>query len=381
MRIAFALLAIVILLQAVYAWTNYTAVYVAKQVLISDYPHCGDYIEDGVLGVIASEKVDAILGEPANMHCDTLACPAFDPKYCQTGPKSCRSEAIAGEMKTQAKGMCDCVQAKQLAKAITYFISKYNPMNLMVRESAACRNGFDSAVENALKSKNKSWSISYTCDAPNRTFTLTSEKFNEIILGAKSFAFAEAFVGANPWYCYTLGGGHWESNNEDGGQAPAKKAGDLCARDDECQSGNCNNNVCCAEGKVCCLVPGLAGYPCSEGERCSNEYDCRQIMLGDGEACISNGECLSGNCKPGSRSAMKKYCCQQGNEYCCATDNDCLAGERCEMHVCVTTITENSTENNESTTQDEVPKKLLWCLPAILLAFLAAVGYVVMQRS
>ncbi|MEM0438072.1 MAG: hypothetical protein QXU54_02110 [Candidatus Micrarchaeia archaeon] len=381
MRTALAILALIIVLQMAYAWTNYTAVYVAKQVLLQDYPHCGDYIEEGVLEVIASEKADAALGEPVNMHCDTLTCPAFDPNYCQTGPKSCKSEVTAGEMKTRAKGMCDCAQAKQLAKAVTYFISKYNPMNLMVRESAACRNGFDGAVENAVRSGNKSWSVSYACDAPNRTFTFTSEKFNEMVFGAKSFAFAEAFAGTSPWYCYTLGGGHWSDNNSGGGQAAAKKAGELCARDDECQSGNCNNNVCCTEGEVCCPVPGLAGYPCSEGERCSDEYACRQIILGDGEVCNSNSECLSGNCKAGSRSALKRYCCAQGNEYCCANDNDCLASERCEQHACVSIIAETGTENNEGTPEEEISQKLLWCLPVILLAFLAAVGYVVMQRS
>ncbi|MGC9057818.1 MAG: hypothetical protein ACP5H8_01940 [Candidatus Micrarchaeia archaeon] len=353
----------------VWGWSNYTTVYIAKAVLLESYPRCAEYIERGALTPIKNEAVDPILGEPINMHCDTLTCPAFDPNYCQTGLKSCASEVKSGEVKSEARPLCDCEQAEKLAEAITYFIAKYSPMNLMIRESKECREGFENAVEEAIKSGNTSWSIAYKCDMPDREFTFTSKKVNEIIDGAKSFAFAEAFAGTQKWYCYTLGGeivnGSLVIDNETEG---LKEDGALCSSGLECMSGHCDNNVCCADGKVCCPVPGVKGYPCKLGEVCNDKYTCEKIQLGMGEKCSYNEDCSSGNCRPGTRSVINKYCCANGNEYCCASDDDCLEGEVCNQSTCMPIPVEGQNQTNGGLTQEEIEEiKRETCIPIVIL--------------
>ncbi len=356
-----------------FGWTNYTNQYVAKQVLLESYPQCIDQIKEGVLLPIANEPYDEVLGEPANLHCDTLMCPAFDPNYCTTESKTCASESKAGEVKSSAKGLCNCEQAKKLSEAITYFISKYNPMNLMINEK--CGDEFDQAVEDAVKSGNETWSVEFQCSAPNRVFEYNSKKFNEMITSAASFAFAEAFSGSSPWFCYTLGASaHDEENGE---EAVLKPDGAFCAKSSDCESGYCNNNVCCS-GDVCCPVPGVKGYPCENGEVCSDKYTCIQVNLLNGAKCDDDAECISGNCKPGTKSSINRFCCAAGNEFCCASDDDCLSYEKCESNTCIEIKQEIEPEINESalTPEEQEEIKRETCISLSIIIFIAGSLYI-----
>lgn len=373
----FALL--VILLSLGFSWTNYTNQYVAEQVLLQSYPQCMDEIREGALRPIINEPYDEVLGEPENMHCDTLTCPAFDPNYCQTGPKSCKSESRAGNVKSEAKELCDCEQAAKLSEAITYFISKYDPMNLMINEQ--CGDEFDQAVEDAIRSGDEMWSVNFQCSAPNRVFEYDSKKFDEMIYSASSFAFAEAFSGSNPWFCYNIGPSP-HTENESSQENELKKNGEFCSASSDCESGFCNNNVCCSSD-VCCPVPGVKGYPCEEGEVCSDEYTCSPINLMNGIECDYDAECLSNNCKPGTKSSVNKYCCQKGNEYCCASNSDCLANEECMDNVCVTVESEegNETINNTGLTEEQKEEIEKETCVSLSIVMLIAGGLYVWKRS
>ena len=357
-----------------FAWTEYTNVIVAKLVLLNSYPMCAAQIEEGAAAPLKEEVVDPILGEPVNMHCDTLACPAYDPRYCQMNAKTCPSETVAGEIKSSAKTECDCDQARTLAKAITYYIAKYDPMNLMINEK--CHTEFDQAVEDAMRNGGSEWNVNFECSAPNKTFTFNSKKFDEMVAGTKSFAFAEAYSGSHPWFCYTLGK---PSEN----QGKLKGIGDICTKNEECMSGHCNNNVCC-NAEVCCPVPGIKGFPCNQGEKCNSEYTCEPVNAKNGERCDYDEECMSGNCRPGSATFANKYCCESGKDHCCATGADCLSNEECRNNVCVEKLFVPKNETNATTNGTAKPEGgLCPSIAVLLMSFggLAILGSKLVGRS
>ncbi|MEM3364510.1 MAG: hypothetical protein QXS93_03305 [Candidatus Micrarchaeia archaeon] len=340
-----------------FAWTEYTSATVAKLVLLESYPECAAQIEEGAILPYKEEQVDPVLKEPVNFHCDTLTCPAFDPKYCQTSVKTCQSETMAGKMKNYAKKACNCEQAKLLAQAITYYIAKYNPMNLMVNEE--CRDEFNNELEKAIRSGQPQWEVRFQCNAPNREFVFTSQRYNEMLYNARTFAFAEAYSGSQPWFCYTLG------KPGNGAGSGLKNTGALCAKNSECKSGRCSNNVCC-DADICCPVPGVKGYPCGQGEKCSSDYTCVPVNARNGEKCDYNEECQSGNCRPGSGASVStRYCCGAGNEFCCASNSDCASGHECKNYACVAKPFVPQSNN----TPGEEEQKSQGCLPiAVLLA-------------
>lgn len=344
-----------------FAWTDYTNVVVAKLVLLDSYPRCAAQIEEGALAPLRNEVPDAELGEAANLHCDTLTCPAYDPKYCVTANKTCMSETMAGKVKSYAKGECNCEQAKRLAEAITYYIAKYDPMHLMIREK--CHEEFNNEVEKAIRSGAPAWEVKFKCTAPSREFVFSSQKYGEMLYGAKTFAFAEAYSGTQPWFCYNLG--------QPGTDGALKRVGALCSKNAECESGKCSNNVCC-NAEVCCPSPGVKGFPCNRGERCNSEYTCELISAGNGETCTYDEECASGNCKAGSGgTTSRKYCCSAGNSYCCVSDSDCATDEECKGNVCKQKLFIPTNNTTQAGNGEEKPPAT-GCLPFIVL--LAAFG-------
>ena len=323
MKLYLGLLLLIIALGITNAWTQETSVYIAKQVLIEKYPGCALEIEQGVKNVYNTEKTDMFLGEPENMHCDTMQCLAFSPLYCKTQNKTCQSESKSGSVKTEAQELCDCDQAEKLSEAVTYFISKYNPFNVMVNESAQCKNDFNNAVNFHIKNETN-WNIEIQCDSPNIKLTFDKKRFDEIITNAKSFAFGNAFAGTNPWYCYTL-----DINNETE-QNQLKNNGELCVSNTECESDYCNNRVCCAGG-LCCPNPEVKGYPCMQGQKCNNQYICEYLEYSSGNKCQYSEECSSGNCAY-NMIGDNAYCTSQGESYGCLNNNDCLSGYECKSY-------------------------------------------------
>jgi len=342
MKIYLGLFILFIVLGTVNAWAPETSVYVAKQVLIDKYPGCALKIQEGVMEIYNEEIVDEFLGEPLNLHCDTMQCLAFSPLYCKTQDKSCPSESKAGNVKTDAQKLCDCEQAKELAKAITYFIAKYNPMNVMVNESTQCREYFNDAINTNIKNAEE-WNIEVQCDAPNMKFTFTKKKFEEVITNANSFAYANAFTGTSPWFCYTLE--HEEGYN---GSLNLKKEGELCISDVECESEYCNNKVCCSGG-MCCPNPGVKGYPCLQGQICNDNYVCEYLQYSNGEECQYNEECASGNCAYNMLNS-NAYCTSSGANYGCENKDDCMSGYECIEYSCkyIPIEKENGNEEEES---------------------------------
>lgn len=152
--------------------------------------------------------------------------------------------------------------------------------------------------------------------------------------------------------------------------------GNLCQEDTQCQSNNCENNVCCQGGKTCCNFdsecaadeecgsnyycipkpisltpeenevqfspPELIEEPefCTEGcldqwvgdglcdpscdvEACNFDGgDCTHVGLGRvGDQCEANDECASGNCN-------NALCCPAG-QICCTSSSDCPSDQSC----------------------------------------------------
>jgi hypothetical protein len=353
--LSLSLLMMIIFIGIVDAWTQETSVYVARQVLIEKYPACALQIEQGVKDVYARESVDEFLGEPLNFHCDTMQCLAFSPVYCKMQDKSCPSESKAGNVKTNAQKLCNCEQAKELAESITYFIAKYNPMNVMVNESESCRNEFNEMVENNMKKDE--WSDEIQCDAPNMKFTFDKRRFNDIINSANSFAYGNAFSGTNPWFCYNLV--EEEGYNE---SLELKENGDLCVSDVECESEYCNNRVCCAEG-ICCPNPNMKGHPCLQGQICNENYMCEYLQLNNGEECEYNEECSSGNCAYNMLNS-DAYCTYPDEMYGCGTDDDCVGNYECIEYSCkYIPVEEEEKEEKEETNNNGI----CLILPLILL--------------
>ncbi len=368
-------IALLLVLSLAFAWTPEFSVYVAKKALLDSYPLCVDEIREGAL-LPYDDPVNADFGEPENLHCD-LNCPAYDPDYCNLQSRSCKSQVVAGQIKENAEHLCDCDQARELARAITYFIAKDDPLNRMVHENCS---EFDSQVEEMVFSGSSDWTVEVTCQAPNKTFTYTYENFEDLVSGARSFAFANAFSGTQQWYCYTLSG----SAHSDEGDAPIikyKSNGELCNSDDECESNNCVNHVCCESGRVCCPSPGVKGYPCQPGEVCTENYYCVGVSLENGQPCESDYECISGNCRPGSKSLSRFYCCEPGYSFCCVSDSDCLSNERCENNACVPREKEIIEHLNTTNDENSENQQSSNCLPFYILTGLAVMGYYVKGKN
>lgn len=338
MKLHLGLFIILIAIGFFSAWTQETSVYVAKQVLIEKYPACALQIEQGVKDVYNTEKVDTFLGEPLNFHCDTMQCLAFSPIYCNTQVKTCPSESKSGSVKTEAQTLCDCAQAQKLAGAVTYFIAKYNPLNVIVNESTQCREDFNNAVNSQIRNESE-WNIEVQCDAPNMKLTFTKKKFDEVITNANSFAFGNAFSGTNPWYCYTI------EEDENNGTTQLKENGALCVSNIECKSDYCNNRVCCSGG-LCCPSPNVKGYPCMQGQVCNSEYVCEYLEYSNGNECQYSEECSSGNCAY-NMLGNNAYCTAPGESYGCENNDDCLSGYECTFNSCkFVPVNNNETDQN-----------------------------------
>ncbi|MBM3233741.1 hypothetical protein FJZ19_01470 [Candidatus Pacearchaeota archaeon] len=104
--------------------------------------------------------------------------------------------------------------------------------------------------------------------------------------------------------------------------------GHSCYSDSDCDSENCENDICCSYGKTCCAYD----YECSSGYHCSSSYYCVKSTTESetksaGETCYSDSECSSGNCEAG-------ICCYS-SEICCYSDYECDSEYKCENYKCV----------------------------------------------
>jgi hypothetical protein len=115
--------------------------------------------------------------------------------------------------------------------------------------------------------------------------------------------------------------------------------GDPCEEDDDCQSDNCDNDVCCADGSTCCtgdehcvlggqhLACDTSAFACFEecgpesvdhDDRCADGHHCdanmcfEDIVVG---ACDEHSDCASAECVTG-------WCCEHAG-LCCAKSEDC----------------------------------------------------------
>lgn len=98
--------------------------------------------------------------------------------------------------------------------------------------------------------------------------------------------------------------------------------GMACVFNDDCQSGNCVNSICCQEGKDCCLTHEQCGsdrYCFFDLTYCANKKE-------KGVVCNTSLECISGNCN--------HVCCQEGS-LCCRDDEDCLYGFCTDNSFCI----------------------------------------------
>lgn len=99
----------------------------------------------------------------------------------------------------------------------------------------------------------------------------------------------------------------------------AKKAdGEYCDKNEECNSGNCQNYRCCLKGKTCCLSTN----------NCPSEYYCSEEKhyclpgLPNGQSCTKKEQCKSDNCQ-------NNVCCDWG-QACCQKQADCDTKGYCQ---------------------------------------------------
>ena len=115
--------------------------------------------------------------------------------------------------------------------------------------------------------------------------------------------------------------------------------GEACTAPEQCQSGNCTNDICCALDQVCCasdeqcaggklLACNSSAFECyvdcTEGGSAENDFMCVEeahctrhgcepdIAVG---ACEEDSDCYSGTC-------LNRNCCEYAG-LCCSSDEDC----------------------------------------------------------
>lgn len=99
--------------------------------------------------------------------------------------------------------------------------------------------------------------------------------------------------------------------------------GGTCSTSGDCCSGNCSEGFCCESGRVG-LSNGTCAKPCTLGGRectgclqgCTRTPGFETYCSGGFTNCLSNTDCLSGQCDALSRCV-------------CSSDNDCPSGQFC----------------------------------------------------
>ena len=139
----------------------------------------------------------------------------------------------------------------------------------------------------------------------------------------------------------TTGGSAGEPTGTGGsaGEPGTTPNGDGCDASRECESGNCQNGICCAAGQTCCqddadcvgdndfLACNAGSYSCygecgpnstDDNTRCAEGYHCDANACFEDAvqgACDEGTDCVSGEC-------VEQQCCQHAS-LCCAVDSDC----------------------------------------------------------
>lgn len=345
MRTLIVLAYVLLFVGTSYAWEAQTYYYLADQVLGSYYPHCANEMKESIDYILTSEPNDPTLGEPVNLHCDVFAgvgtCPAYDAYYCAQ-VKQCEAIPKASEWIAKAQNDCCCEQAKDMAAALVYHSSGLGLFHQMIKEDPVCQEEFEKAVSAAILSNPDSVDISYDCNAPKRTFTFKTNDLKDLVQHTTTLVVHEDY---RLWHCDNCTYMTYNTTLGIGGE---------CTRDEQCNTGYCDQGICCEGGK-CCPSPGEDGYPCEIGQICSGRYQCQSKNFQDGFPCSYSTECSSGYCALGTSSGTKKYCCTRvsGDEACCLDKNDCLSGQECQNNVCkgsstVITPVNNTTGNTQT---------------------------------
>lgn len=117
-----------------------------------------------------------------------------------------------------------------------------------------------------------------------------------------------------------------------GGTVDRRPNGDHCAKDDDCVSGHCTDDVCCNEacGDVCESCSGEGICALDEEDRscdyeCTDRGVCRQ--LDNGEMCDENADCASTRCEPARGGEM--LCCDRSCHGLCKA---CGSNGTCNDH-------------------------------------------------
>lgn len=126
-------------------------------------------------------------------------------------------------------------------------------------------------------------------------------------------------------------------------QITKKTNGQSCSSSSDCESGNCQNYICCTSGKTCCS----SSSNCPSGYECGLNYYCVQpAKKSNGEYCGSNTDCTSGNCKSNT-------CCEAGKT-CCYSNSNCPSGYTCgSSFYCLQTIKKSNGQSCTSNTDCE----------------------------
>lgn len=104
-------------------------------------------------------------------------------------------------------------------------------------------------------------------------------------------------------------------------EAVKKADGEYCNKNEECTSENCQNYRCCLKGKTCCLSTNN----CPLKYYCSEEKHYCVPGLPKGQKCTKNEQCESGNCGNNICCAWGMTCCDEKSD--CGKDEYCVGGE------------------------------------------------------
>ncbi len=400
MRAISLLLCFVLLVSTANAWGPETLKYVSEKVLLKYYPLCKGDIDAGAVQRIEADPQNATYGEPYKQHCDlqpSQLCPAHDAKWCETSVLHCQAPQEGAKWFTDAKVKKCCEQAKYLATAIFYHVESKFVFNNIVREDPSCHANYETDIDNAILENPESFSVTSNCTSPplnSPQNTFDEKSLADLVNYAEVSVIREGFQRSEttwqePWYSY--------DEAKCGLVIPeaAKLAdGAACEFNANCTSAYCDHDVCCASG-TCCPVPGAEGFPCETGMVCSQQFKCVEKRLADGKSCAQDIECASRYCETGTASGVKKYCCAKttGSEKCCASQNDCLAGQKCLDNVCVggSQPPQNATQTNQTTPTNETAppanetgggeKKNSWCPIGFAVIGLGAASLFLAKRK